>query len=177
MRRSTLCRGKWSWTTWRNSETQYERLVVGSRADPCILSFKAGHMDADQPRHVKEVVAKAVRPNWKALAAEFAAGRLTDADGKAPSGETKTDVVEGSQDSRCPTGIGHQAQGQGVGCVRASRHATPTRPSTSSIVRSRCLGPRPPRRRQSVAQAQMDTNHQTEVRLFQWPPSQRRKRP
>jgi hypothetical protein len=50
----------------------------------------------------KEVVAKAVRPNWKALAAEFATGGLTDADGKAPSGETKTDVVEGSQDSRCP---------------------------------------------------------------------------
>ncbi len=53
MRRSTLYRGKWSWTTWRNSEPQYERLVVGSRADPCILSFKAEHMDADQPRHVQ----------------------------------------------------------------------------------------------------------------------------
>jgi hypothetical protein len=36
----------------------------------------------------KDVVAKAVRPNWKALAVEFAAGGLTDADGKAPSDET-----------------------------------------------------------------------------------------
>ena len=97
----------------------------------------------------KEVVAKAVRPNWKALAVEFAAGGLTDADGKAPSDETTRQTwwkVRKTVAARQASAIKRKVEASVESS--ASRHATPTRPSTSSIVRSRCLGHRRPRRRQ-----------------------------
>jgi hypothetical protein len=62
----------------------------------------------------KDVVAKAVRPNWKALAAEFAAGGLTDAMEKPRPVKPRQTWWKVRKTVVAPTGIGRQAQATSV---------------------------------------------------------------
>ena len=150
-------------------------LACDEKAYPARPSHRGGndapidalHMDADQPRHVQGRDSQGSTANWKALAVEFAAGGLTDADGKAPSDETTRQTwwkVRKTVAARQASAIKRKVKAS-VEPRFPSRHPHPSEHQQHCPQQVPWL-PTTPTTTTATAQAQMDTDHQTEVRLF-----------